>query len=143
MAKETKRNVYPDKECPENLLLARTDPDPVVRIAGALSEAIKRNQHAVLMQALPLLSVADLKDLAAVQGAEVAAGTADAARPSPPTGGLAPNLLHSRTAPDPLVRISGAVCEAAGHNLQWIIEEALPFLTAGELSELASRKQAA
>jgi predicted transcriptional regulator len=51
------------------------------------------------------------------------------------------NLLASRTSDDPIVKISGALCEAIQRNQQWIVEPALRAMTALECRQLLAIKQ--
>jgi hypothetical protein len=58
-----KRNTFKDADCPNNLLKARTDARPIVRISGALCEAIKLNQQVIVEEALEQITVEELKEL--------------------------------------------------------------------------------
>ena len=51
------------------------------------------------------------------------------------------NLLRSRTSDDPILKISGALCEAIKRNQQWIVEDALRMLNVSECRQLLELKQ--
>lgn len=57
------RHVFKDSECPENLMRARTDPNAIIRVSGALCEAVKLNQAWIVERVLAAATIGELQQL--------------------------------------------------------------------------------
>lgn len=67
-----KRHTWSEKECPENLLRARTSSFTIERISGALCEAVKLNQQWLIEKALNSITVEELEQLLELKRLEAA-----------------------------------------------------------------------